>query len=255
MWIEPRRVEDRRDWLQTREMAASADNSTYQTDAGAYDLENEGRARTMLRKAACVASCIGSERRTCLDILEVGCGTGLFTELLARYFPNGRITATDAFEPMIEIARARLCRVLNVVLAQYDAESSGCFAKVFDVVCGMDIIHHLNRPVQAMRYWRQIVKPGGRLVFFESNAWNPVLRLRLMNRPEEARFKYSTGANLIRWLREAGWTDATVEYIPLYLPNGPRRLWPVLDRIETVAHSLLVARHLSGGMILSAQAG
>jgi len=104
-----------------------------------------------------------------------------------------------------------------------------------------------------MRCWRKFVKPSGRLVFFESNAWNPVLRLRMLNRPEEARFKYNTRANLTGWMKEAGWSSAMAEYTPLYLPNGPQFLWPTINQIETAAHKLVVPRPIAGGMIVSAQ--
>jgi 2-polyprenyl-3-methyl-5-hydroxy-6-metoxy-1,4-benzoquinol methylase len=236
-------------------MSVTADNTAYQENAAAYDLENEGRTRTTLRKASCIASYIrASNGGDEPAILEVGCGTGLFTRLLAGYLPRASITATDAFAPMLDIAGTRLKTLPNVELAQYDAETSGVFAKPFDFVCGVDIIHHLNHPDRAMQCWREAVKRGGRLVFFESNAWNPVLRLRTFNRPEEARFRFNTPANLMGWMRQAGWSGATTEYVPLYLPNGPHFLWPTIDRIERAAHKLVILRPVSGGMIVSARA-
>ena len=41
-------------------------------------------------------------------ILEIGCGTGNFTELLATRFPAARITAIDFSPEMVERARAKL---------------------------------------------------------------------------------------------------------------------------------------------------
>src|SRR5271154_4562647 len=101
-----------------------------------------------------------------------------------------------------------------------------------------------------MRCWRKFVKRSGRLVFFESNAWNPVLRLRMLNRPEEARFKYNTRANLTGWMKEAGWSSVMAEYTPLYLPNGPKFLWPTINQIETAAHNLIAPRPIAGGIIV-----
>ena len=152
-----------------RHMHATADNATaYQDHADAHDVENERRARTMLRKATYVASYITANHRSDVPtILEVGCGTVLFTKLLAGYFRRARITASDAFAPMLDIARERLGALSNITMVQYDAETAGPFAEPFDFVCGVDLIHHLNRPVQAMRCWRKIVKSSGRIVFFE----------------------------------------------------------------------------------------
>jgi SAM-dependent methyltransferase len=230
------------------------DNRAYLERAGDYDVENEGKQRTMRKKAALIANAVEARTKGLpISILEVGCGTGLFTTLLATRFPNAHITATDAFAPMIEIAKQRLAAFPNVQLQHYDAEATGSFAERFDVVCGVDLIHHLNDPVAGLRSWRQVAAPGGSLVFFESNARNPVLYMRMRNRPEEARFKYNTRGNLTRWAIEAGWNSVRVEHVPIHLPNGPRALWPMVDRVENALHAALWP--FSGGMLVLGTAG
>jgi SAM-dependent methyltransferase len=225
------------------------DNSAYLERAGDYDLENEGKSRTMLKKAALVGTLI--ERRGAVRrILEVGCGTGLFTRLLAERFPDAAITATDAFAPMLVHARARLASHPNVTLREYDAEQPVPFDDRFDVVCGVDIIHHLNDPIAALEHWRRAAGPGALLAFFESNPRNPVLFVRTRNRPEEVRFKYNTRSNLTGWASAAGWTRARATYAPIHLPSGPPALWPLLDRIESLVHPLL--RPIAGGMLVEA---
>ena len=224
------------------------DNTAYLERAGEYDAENQDKSRTMLKKAALVATAI--EKRANgrpISILEVGCGTGLFTKLLAERFPDARITATDAFVPMLDVAKKRLAAFPNTTVAQYDAQTEGTFADAFDIVCGVDLIHHLPDPVGGLRCWRGLVAPGGALVFFESNPRNPVLYLRVAHRPEEARFKYNTRHNLTAWVSAAGWANVSVDYAPIYLPNGPRRLWPALGHIEAAMHTALWP--VSGGMI------
>ena len=228
------------------------DNRAYLERAAEYDAENAGKSRTMLKKARFVSAMIAQHtngRPT--SILEVGCGTGLFTRLLAQRFPQTRITATDAFVPMLDLARERLSEFQNVTLAQYDAEKTGSFTEKFQVVCGVDIIHHLPDPVAGLRSWRELTALGGSLVFFESNARNPVLYLRMLNRPEEARFKYNTRHNLDMWATAAGWSRVAIDYVPIHLPNGPPRLWSAIGRIEGAMHPLL--RPISGGMIISGE--
>lgn len=229
------------------------DNSAYTDRAAQYDVENEGKGRTQLRKLSLLAARIVDHARgRPFRLLEVGCGTGIFTRLLAERFPEGSITATDAFPPMLEIARGRLAGLPNVQVSQYDAESGGRLPDTFDIVCGIDLIHHLTDPVAGLRGWRALTAPGGALVFFESNARNPVLSLRMMNRPEEARFKYNTRRNLTAWVTAAGWGQLRIDYAPIHLPNGPIRLWPALDRLETLLHPVLAP--LAGGMVLYARA-
>lgn len=43
-----------------------------------------------------------------INILDIGCGTGYFTEQLARCYPNANITAVDIAPGMIEYARKKL---------------------------------------------------------------------------------------------------------------------------------------------------
>lgn len=228
------------------------DNSAYLEHAVDYDAENEHKSRTMAKKAALVSAAIEQHaKEKPVSVLEVGCGTGLFTKRLAERFPHARITATDAFIPMLAIAKERLSRYPNITLAQYDAETVGNFTDRFDIVCGVDLIHHLPDPVAGLRSWRELAAPAGALVFFESNAWNPVLYLRMMNRPEEARFRYNTRRNLAQWASAAGWTKVSIEYAPIHLPNGPRRLWSTLGHIENALHKVLWP--FSGGMIVRAE--
>ena len=225
------------------------DNSAYLERAADYDAENANKGRTLLKKAALVSAPITQRAKgRVISILEIGCGTGLFTQLLAERFPNARITATDAFAPMLDFAKQRLAACSNVTLAQYDAETAGRFDQRFDVVCGVDLIHHLSDPVAGLRHWRELTASGGGLVFFESNARNPVLFLRMMNRPEEIRFKYNTRRNLMAWATRAGWNKVSIEYAPIHLPNGPRQLWSAFGRIENAMHAALWP--ISGGMIL-----
>jgi 2-polyprenyl-3-methyl-5-hydroxy-6-metoxy-1,4-benzoquinol methylase len=226
----------------------------FQKNAGAYDVSNEQRQRTMKKKAALVVATLTASPETFgQSILEVGCGTGLFTEHLAERLPSAAITASDAFQAMLDRARPRLARFPNTKLQQYDAQALLGARQRYDVVCGCDIIHHLDDPVRAMRNWGKAMNPGGRLVFFETNAWNPILFLRNFHRPEEARFKYSTHRNLSRWLPAAGWQEAKVDYAPIYLPTGPRSIWQAFDAIEEILHKISPLRLVSGGLLISAK--
>jgi 2-polyprenyl-3-methyl-5-hydroxy-6-metoxy-1,4-benzoquinol methylase len=187
------------------------------------------------------------------SIIEVGCGTGLFTARLAELLPGATITATDAFPAMIEEAKPRLARFTNVRLAQYDAEEELSADQRFDAVCGCDIIHHIDEPVKAMRNWLNVMKPGGQLAFFESNGINPVLLLRTYGKAEEARLTFSRPHNLRRWLAEAGWREIDIDYAAIHLPNGPTAAWHLINRIEELMHKVPPLRAIAGGLLIKAR--
>ncbi|PHJ38216.1 hypothetical protein P378_10315 [Desulforamulus profundi] len=53
---------------------------------------------------------VGKEFR---EILEIGCGTGFLTELLAREFPRANILALDISPRMIKVAKKNYHRTLT----------------------------------------------------------------------------------------------------------------------------------------------
>ena len=70
------------------------------------------------------------------NILEIGCGTGYFTALLAERFPEARITALDFAEGMVQMAEKRLEDKGNASVLCEDGERflASCL-DVFDVIC------------------------------------------------------------------------------------------------------------------------
>ena len=70
------------------------------------------------------------------SILEIGCGTGYFTALLAERFSEARITALDFAEGMVKMARKRLGDKGNVSVFGEDGERflAACPGP-FDLIC------------------------------------------------------------------------------------------------------------------------
>jgi SAM-dependent methyltransferase len=211
--------------------------------AEARDAENEGKTRTYARKADLVARTLAGAE----SVVEIGCGSGLFTQALSRRVPTLAITATDAFPEVLHRAKRRNAEHVKFLL--YDAEGDPHQAGIggdFDAVCGVDILHHIERPILALSNWMRLVRPGGRLVILESNPKNPVLFLRLYGRPAERRVFKNTRKNLRTWASDAGWGSVSVSYAPIYLPNCRETLWPAFAAVEEVIHSMRIARPLSG---------
>ncbi len=194
----------------------------------------EGKTRTYTRKAKFVADAIQQLSTGDLKILEVGCGSGCFTDALAERLPSSRILATDGHEPMLESAAARV-KHSNVSFKLYDCQ--GEFkGETFDVVCGVDVLHHLEDPTSALAHWRGVIREGGALLLLESNPANPVLFLRSLPHSHERRFYLNSPTNLRRWTVKAGWTSASVENLPFYLPSGPRGMSSALNASEELLH-------------------
>jgi ubiquinone/menaquinone biosynthesis C-methylase UbiE len=106
-------------------------------------------------------------------VLELGCGAGdLSLELLRR---GARLTALDLSPGMVEVARSR-AEGLEGTFVVAPAEATGLPEASFDLVVGKWVLHHVDVAATASEV-RRLLAPGGRGVFFENQARNPLLRV------------------------------------------------------------------------------
>ena len=105
-------------------------------------------------------------------ILDVGCGTGRWLELLAR--PDRLTIGLDPSRGMLTQARARLPRI---PLIQAQGETLPFADASFDFISMVLVLHHLADPAQFMAEAARCLAPGGALALTGSdptapdNAW------------------------------------------------------------------------------------
>jgi trans-aconitate 2-methyltransferase len=90
-------------------------------------------------------------------VLEIGCGVGSFTGLLASKFPGMRILAVDISEAGIESARSALAGVRNVEFMVADVINDE-IPGTFDMIILPDVLEHIPahlrpRLFERMRGW------------------------------------------------------------------------------------------------------
>ncbi len=100
--------------------------------------------------------------------LEVGCGTGGLLVAAAR---SGRsIVGVDIASRWLVVARRRLAdRGVSVPLIAAEAEHLPWPDETFDTVVADSVLEHLDDPSLALREWRRILRPGGRLIVWSPN--------------------------------------------------------------------------------------
>lgn len=96
------------------------------------------------------------------DLLDVGCGTGPMIELLAREYPDIRLTGLDLTPKMIETAQAK--GIPNARFLVGDSENLPFEANSFDAVICANSFHHYPNPQAFFDGVRRVLRPGGRLV-------------------------------------------------------------------------------------------
>lgn len=112
--------------------------------------------------------------------LDVGTGMGQFAVYLAR--GGFDVTGIDISERMIANAEKYASNEgLNIDFRVGDAERLDFEDDAFDVVVARNLLWTLPHPEKALREWRRVIKPGGKLVvsdgFWMNTTWRRIHHL------------------------------------------------------------------------------
>ena len=99
------------------------------------------------------------------DVLELGCGTGIFSEMIAGRVRH--VTATDFSPEMLERAEQRLSAYDNVEMRKEDACHTSFADGAFDAVLTVNLFHHAGEPAAVARECARVVRSGGRIVVID----------------------------------------------------------------------------------------
>jgi len=109
-----------------------------------------------------------------ISILEVGAGTGEYTQYLAQLFPNAKITAVDISPQILKVAAEKCQHFSNISFKVASAYDLPFEDKSFDLVCGFYILHHLDVH-SCLTELHRVLKTKATARFYEPNALNPVV--------------------------------------------------------------------------------
>jgi 2-polyprenyl-3-methyl-5-hydroxy-6-metoxy-1,4-benzoquinol methylase len=106
-------------------------------------------------------------------LLDCGCGPGHTSVMLAKR--GAIVTAFDTADGQLDTAR-RLAQAngVNVTFLCKPFEELDFPDESFDVVFGTFVLHHVDLP-KASQQLARVLKPGGKAVFIENSALNPLL--------------------------------------------------------------------------------
>lgn len=107
-------------------------------------------------------------------ILELGCGRGLFTQQLVQVSRGENPIAAVTFDPN-NLLPERLPP--SVEFINFHLQPDLLTTKRFDFIIAMDLLD-ANNCAWFLQNVYELLEPGGQILFYESNPWNLVLRLR-----------------------------------------------------------------------------
>lgn len=111
------------------------------------------------------------------SVLDLGCGHGDLAVLLA--LTGARVSAVDESAAAIAAARrqAKFNRAPAIEWRCASAFELSAQGRQFDLVTGRYILHHIEPFRDFVPLLQAALKPGGRAVFIENSAQNPLLML------------------------------------------------------------------------------
>lgn len=111
------------------------------------------------------------------NILDAGCGTGVFTHhLIEKFKDNISVTCLDFSPKMLEVARKKFNGLKNVSFLCNEITKTGLPEKSFDrIICYSCFPHILNK-LDALNIFKSLLKQGGILVIAHSANYNEINR-------------------------------------------------------------------------------
>lgn len=186
-------------------------------------------------------------------VLEIGCGTGLFTRKVAEH-TRAHITGVDVSADLLRVAR-ELTTTPRIQFVEGDAMHLPFEEGTFDVVFGSSVLHHLDFDQSLAEIFR-VLKKGGRMVFAEPNMLNPQIFIqknvpfikKLMgDSPDETaivRFSFAHKMNRV------GFSSVDIFPYDFLHPVIPTFLIPLIDTIGKILERIPLLREIAGSVIL-----
>ena len=102
-------------------------------------------------------------------VLEVGCGTGVLTRMLARWPNVEAVVGIDPAASLIREARRLASDLANIAFKEGDGRSLPLGNDTFDVVVFDSTLSHVPEPERALSEARRVLRPAGSLAVFDGD--------------------------------------------------------------------------------------
>lgn len=190
-----------------------------------------------------------------MRVLEIGCGTGNFTELFA--VTGASIVAVDISPDLLAIARKKTFPAGNVTFMEKRFEECEV-AGPFDAVVGSSVLHHLVIG-ESLRKIFDLLVPGGAMCFAEPNMMNPQIMLQknipalkkmMGDSPDETAF---IRWGLARQLKNCGFTDVGIEPFDWLHPATPRAMIGMVGKMGALVERTPLIREFAGSLCIFAR--
>jgi len=104
-------------------------------------------------------------------VLEVACGVGAQTTILARNSPGAEIVSIDISEESLARAKLHVSQegLTNVTFRQADVYHLPFWPETFDHIFVCFLLEHLPDPLLSLKCMKEVLRPGGTIAFIEGD--------------------------------------------------------------------------------------
>ncbi len=185
-------------------------------------------------------------------ILELGCGEGRLTQALLRVSRGENPITTVTFQSAVPSSTCINPKIERLQASKLPGPLAG---RGFDCIIAMDLLDR-STSSELLEIVHELLTPGGEMVFYESNPWNPVHKLRglllklagkrdprtLINRP-----------GLYELLSEIGFIRVYAVFNDFVFAPLTRPLIWFLRNLSILLENAPVVRRMAGSILLHAQ--
>ena len=185
-------------------------------------------------------------------ILELGCGQGLFTGALLQVSRGENPITAVTFQERAHIPLDVGAAVEFLTISGLPGSLAG---RLFDYVVAMDLLDR-SCASQLLATVQTLLAPGGEMVFYESNPWNPVHKLRQVFSgilgKRDPRHLLSR-AHLHELLSKTGFINIDALYNDFVFAPLTRRLIWLLRNLSVLLENAPGLHAMAGSILLHAQ--
>lgn len=188
-------------------------------------------------------------------ILEIGCGDGEFSQRIVKY--SNFITATD-ITPQVIIRAKKKKKFKKINFFVDNCEKMKFKSNLFDIVCGISILHHVNTQKTLNECYR-VLKNGGKIFFTEPNIINPnvflglkvpFLRKKMEFSPDEIAFKKN---DLIKMIEKSKFNNIQVLNYDFLHPLTPPFVLKSVMYLSDILQNIPLVKEISGSFLIYAE--
>lgn len=113
------------------------------------------------------------------ETLELGCGTGYFSEIIAH--KANHVYATDLSDELLQVAQKRLNKNTNITIQKEDCMNISFPSDKFNSVFMANLIHVIENPLKILQESHRILKDNGMLIItsFTNHGMKPLEIIKL----------------------------------------------------------------------------